>query len=84
MQKMIMEIFDKVNVEIPDLTNMEKDLANQAEAILENLQTQVPQEYYDEISRRIFEVAGIAEKKGFELGAKYMVKLLVECGFECN
>ena len=76
MQKMIMEIFDKVNVEIPDLTNMEKDLANQAEAILENLQTQ---EYYDEISRRIFEVAGIAEKKGFELGAKYMVKLLVEC-----
>ena len=49
MQKMIMEIFDKVNVEIPDLTNMEKDLANQAEAILENLQTQVPQEYYDEI-----------------------------------
>lgn len=79
MQKLILEIFDRVNVEIPDLPEIEKDLSEQIEAIWEELQLLVPQKYYDEISRRLFETAGIAERRGFELGAKYMAKLLMEC-----
>lgn len=39
----------------------------------------MPQEFHDEIGRRFFEVSGIAERKGFELGMKYMAKLLLEC-----
>ena len=34
---------------------------------------------YDEIDRCLLEVSGIAEKKGFEIGVKYMMKLFVEC-----
>lgn len=79
MQKLILEIFDQVNVEIPDLPEMEKDLSKQIDAVWEKLEGYVPQEYQDEFSRRIFEAAGIAERKGFELGVKYMAKLFVEC-----
>lgn len=79
MRKMILDIFDKINVEIPDLPRMEEDLARQVETVLENMQGKVPQRYHDEISRYFFEVSGIAERKGFELGVKYMTKLLVEC-----
>lgn len=79
MKKIILEIFDRVNLEIPDLPEMENDLSRQVEAILEIMREQVPQEYHDEIDRYLFEVSGIAERKGFELGAKYMAKLLIEC-----
>lgn len=79
MRKMILDIFDKVNVEIPDLPQMEENLTGQIEDIVESIQEQMPQQYHDEISRRFFEVSGIAERKGFELGVKYMVKLFVEC-----
>lgn len=79
MRKMILDIFDKVNVEIPDLPRMEENLTEQIEDIVESIQEQMPQQYHDEISRRFFEVSGIAERKGFELGVKYMVKLFVEC-----
>lgn len=79
MQKFILDIFDKVSVEIPDLPEAEKELAEQIEAIAQALDVQVPQEYHDEISRRLFEASCIAERKGFELGVKYMAKLLYEC-----
>lgn len=79
MQKMILEIFDKVNVEIPDLPKIEENLTEQIEDIVESIQEQMPQQYHDEIGRRFFEVSGIAERKGFELGVKYMAKLFVEC-----
>lgn len=79
MQKQILDIFDKVNVGIPNLPEMEKELSEQVDAIVENMQEHMPQEYHDEISRRLFEVSGIAERKGFELGVKYMARLFVEC-----
>lgn len=79
MQKLILEIFDRVNVDIPQMSETEKDLTEQIEIILENIQEKMPQEYHDEINRRFFEISGIAEKKGFELGMKYMAKLIVEC-----
>lgn len=79
MQKLILEIFDRVNVEIPHLPETEDDLTEQIEIILENVQEKIPREYHDEINRRCFEISGIAERKGFELGMKYMAKLLVEC-----
>lgn len=68
MQKLILEIFDRVNVDIPQMSETEKDLTEQIEIILENIQEKMPQEYHDEINRRFFEISGIAEKKGFELG----------------
>lgn len=79
MQKIILNIFDKVNIEIPNLAETEKDLSEQIESILDDMQVQIPQEYHDNIGRYIFEVSNIAERKGFELGMKYMAKLLVEC-----
>ncbi|MDE5697458.1 MAG: hypothetical protein K2I96_08630 [Lachnospiraceae bacterium] len=78
MQKLILEIFDRVNVEIPDLLKVEKDLTEQVEIILETMQERMPHEYHDDIGRYLFEVSGIAERKGFELGMKYMAKLLME------
>lgn len=79
MQKLIIEIFDKVNINLPDLPETEQTIAKQVEAILADMEEQMPQEFHDEIGRRFFEVSGIAERKGFELGMKYMAKLLLEC-----
>lgn len=79
MQKLILDIFDKVNIGIPDLTEMEQDLTEQIESILDAMLNQIPEEYHDDIGRHVFEVSGLAERKGFELGVKYMVKLLMEC-----
>ena len=79
MKKMILELFDKANVEIPGLPEMEEELERQVEDVMESIREQIPQKYHDEISRCFFEVSGIADRKGFELGAKYMAKLFVEC-----
>lgn len=79
MQKIISEIFDRVNIGIPNLMETETELAKEIEEVLESVRAQIPQEYYDEIDRRLFEVSGMAEKKGFELGVKYMAKLFLEC-----
>ena len=79
MQKLILDVFDRVNIEIPNLMEMEKDLSEQIESILDEMQDQIPQEYLDDVGRRIFEISNIAERKGFELGMKYMAKLLIEC-----
>lgn len=79
MQKIILQIFDKVNTDIPGLADTEDEVAKEVEAVLESMQGLIPQEYCDEIDRRLFEVSGIAERKGFELGVKYMAKLLMEC-----
>lgn len=79
MQKIILQIFDKVNTDIPGLADTEDEVAKEVEAVLESMQGLIPQEYCDEIDRRLFEVSGIAERKGFELGIKYMAKLLMEC-----
>mgnify|MGYP006968296221 CR=1 FL=1 len=79
MKKIILEIFDKVNIEKSELIEMEKDLTEQVEAISKAVQEQMPREYHDDIDRHFFEVSGIAERTGFELGMKFMVKLLIEC-----
>lgn len=78
-QTIILQIFDKVNTGIPSLEDAEGELAKEVEAVMEAMQGQIPQEYHDEIDRRLFEVSGMAERKGFELGVKYMAKLLMEC-----
>lgn len=79
MQKLILDIFDKVSVEIPDLIEMEEELTEQIEVILQVIEEQMPQEFYNEIEKHFFEISGLAERKGFELGMKYMAKLLFEC-----
>lgn len=68
MQKLVLDIFDKVGTRIPYLSEGEEELAERVEIILQDLEIQVPQEYHDEISRCFFEVSGISERKGFELG----------------
>ncbi len=79
MQSLILEIFDKVSINIPDLPEMEQNIAKQVEAIFAGMEEQMPQELQNEIEKRFFEVSGIAERKGFELGVRYMAKLLLEC-----
>ncbi len=79
MEEMIRRIFDKVDMEIPGRMEAERELAEEIEAVFDAMREQIPQEFYDEIDRRLFEVSGMAEKKGFELGMKYMAKLFMEC-----
>ena len=43
MQKLIIEIFDKVNINIPDLPETEQTIAKQVEAILADMEEQMPQ-----------------------------------------
>lgn len=68
-------------MDIPNLLETEKEIEMELEQLLEHMQSQMPQEYEEEIERRIYEAAGIAEKKGFELGVQYMAKLLFACLF---
>ncbi len=79
MQKMILDIFDRVNSEIPNLAETERAMSQEIEAVLEAAQEKIPQEYHDELDRSLFEAASLAERKGFELGVKYMAKLFIEC-----
>lgn len=78
MQEMILEIFDRVNTAIPDLTQTEKDIEKQVGVIVDEMQAHLPQEYHDYIDSRLFEICNIAERRGFELGMKYMAKLIFE------
>ncbi|MCI8902125.1 MAG: hypothetical protein HFH76_16230 [Lachnospiraceae bacterium] len=78
MQKMILEIFDRVNIEIPDMAETEKELEEQVEALSEIMQKHIPQEYHEYVDSRLFEAANIAERRGFELGMKCMAKLIFE------
>lgn len=79
MQKLIRDIFERVNADIPNLKETEKEIDEEIEQIISNMQDKIPQEYYNEIDRYIFEAAGVAERKGFELGVQYMAKLLFAC-----
>lgn len=79
MQNIILDIFDGVNVKIPELPETEKELEEQIENILEAIQEQMPNGCHIEIDRYLFEVSGIAERKGFELGVKFITRLLAEC-----
>lgn len=78
MQKMILEIFDRVNIEIPDMAETEKELEEQVEALSEIMQKHIPQEYHEYVDSRLFAAANIAERRGFELGMKCMAKLIFE------
>lgn len=72
-------IFDKVNTDIPNIKDIEQEIATEVEPLLIALQKEVSPELYTKIERTVWEVAFIAEKAGFKLGAKYVVKLLAEC-----
>lgn len=78
MQKIISDIFDKINAEIPDWEEKEKTIEEQIDQILSEIQKEIPEKYHDEVGKRLFEISAVAEKKGFELGFKYMAKLFVE------
>lgn len=78
MQKIIPDIFDKINTGIPDWTEKEHHIEEQIEQILSDIQEKIPEKYHDEVGKRLFEISALAEKKGFELGFKYMAKLLIE------
>ncbi len=78
MPKIISDIFDKINAGIPDWKEQEHTIEEQIEQILTEIQENIPEKYHDEVGKRLFEISALAEKKGFELGFKYMVKLLME------
>lgn len=78
MQKIISDIFDKINSEIPGWSEKENTIEEQIDQILIEIQGEIPEKYHDEIGKRLFEISAVAEKKGFELGFKYMAKLFIE------
>ena len=79
MSKIILDIFDRVSTEIPNLVEIEDYLSREVEDIIDGMQGTIPKEYHDELNQKVLEVSCIAERKGFELGVKYMAKLLLEC-----
>lgn len=79
MHELILEIFDMVNVKIPDLPETEQNIEGHAKEFLATIEKHTSQAFCDDIEKSFFEVLGIAERKGFELGVKYMAKLLFEC-----
>ncbi len=79
MGKMLNDIFDKVNCEIPNIDGAEQGIAIEVEVLLEALQEEVTPELYGQIEKTVWQVSFIAEKAGFELGAKYIARLLAEC-----
>lgn len=68
MQKLIIEIFDKVNINIPDLPETEQTIAKQVEAILADMEEQMPQEFHDEIGRRFLKCQASQSAKDLSWG----------------
>lgn len=79
MNKLILDILENVGTKIPQLKETETELSAKALELLQELETQIPEQYHDEIEAVMFQVFQLAEQGGFEVGMKYMSKLLLEC-----
>lgn len=80
MNELLKKIFDNVNTVLPQqVSETESELSEETMKILQELESVIPEEYHDELEAKVFEVSGIAERSGFELGMKYMIRLLLEC-----
>lgn len=79
MNKILDDIFDKVNTDIPNIGDTEQEIAAEVGTLLEALQVEVAPELYTKIEKIVWQAVFTAEKSGFRLGAGYIVKLLAGC-----
>lgn len=79
MKKILDDTFDKINTDILNMEDIEQEITTEVDLLLKTLHDEVTPELYTKIEQTVWQVAFIAEKSGFKLGAKYIVKLLAEC-----
>lgn len=79
MNNLIPDIFENIGTKIPQLEEKEANLSTEALETIQKLEEHIPKQYHDDIETVMFQIFHLAEKGGFEIGMKYMSKLLFEC-----
>ena len=79
MNNMISDIFDNINMKVLCQEKIESASSSEAMEVIRELKKGFPEDCHDELEAKMFEVFCIAEKSGFEMGVKYMCRLLIEC-----
>lgn len=79
MNKLIPDIFENINMKEFYQEEVESTPSSKAMETIQELKKKFPEESHDELEAKMLEVFCIAEKSGFEIGLKYMCRLLMEC-----
>lgn len=78
MEDLLFKIFYKIAYYEKDSIKMGKDFANQVNSILEPLKSTMDESQVEQVKELVYEAAYFAEKDGFLLGVRFIIRLLME------
>lgn len=78
MKDLLSKIFDKIAYYENDSIKMGKDFDCQVDFIFEPLKSTMDESQVEQVKELVYEAAYFAEKDGFLLGVRFVVRLLME------